>query len=63
MRNKYQEYFSSLSTPDLLRVTLGCQKRYEEGKSCTECYLFKQDKCDGKRTTAEQDRKLLHVGD
>lgn len=52
---KMCNYFASLSLPELLRVAMGCQKRYEEGKPCSECYLFKQKKCDGKRVISEEE--------
>ena len=57
---KYYDYFSSLSAPDLLRVTLGCQKRYEEGKSCEDCHIYKKGHCDGKRDlNREAEDKML----
>ena len=64
METKYQEYFSSLSTPDLLRVTFMCQQRYEEGKVCADCHLFIQDRCDGRRVNDEYDKEFsedLHL--
>ena len=61
--NKYQKYFSSLSLPDLLHITVGCQKRFEEGKPCEECSIYKKGNCDGKRVLSKEEEDKIFFED
>lgn len=63
MEQKYYDYFASLSTPDLLHIMSGCQKRYKEGLPCEECHLFKKGRCDGKRYISDKSEEDTFLED